>query len=51
MKPTKTMLTIQTPMTYLAEAAHALSVPTTSNRAAGLRRGEFDPAFARRPAR
>jgi hypothetical protein len=49
--PTKTMLMIQTPTTYLAEAAHALSVPTTSNPAAGLRRGEFDSAFARRPAR
>jgi hypothetical protein len=45
------MLMIQTPMTYLAEAAHALSVPTTSNPVTGLRRGEFDPAFARRPAR
>jgi hypothetical protein len=45
------MLTIQTPMTYRTEAAHALSVPTTSNPAAGPRRSDFDSAFARRPAR
>jgi hypothetical protein len=45
------MLMIQTPTTYLTETVHAVSVPTTSNPAAGLRRDAFDPAFARRPAR
>jgi hypothetical protein len=54
MKPTKTMLMIDAPTTYLAEAAHAAMAsnvaPTTSS-LAGLRRSGFEPAFARRPAR